>query len=63
MKILLDFKIKVVREDIFKPTIGNESLHGIRHWVPFPSPITTRRAKAEIIRTRLHTLEGQSVMP
>jgi hypothetical protein len=26
MKILLDFNAKVGREDIFKPTIGNESL-------------------------------------
>jgi hypothetical protein len=30
MKILLgDFNVKVGREDIFKPTIGNESLHKI----------------------------------
>jgi hypothetical protein len=29
MKILLDFNPKVDREDIFKPTIGNESLHEI----------------------------------
>jgi hypothetical protein len=30
MKILLeDFSTKVGREDIFKPTIGNESLHEI----------------------------------
>jgi hypothetical protein len=30
MKILLrDFKAKVGREDIFKPTIGNESFHKI----------------------------------
>jgi hypothetical protein len=30
MKILLgDFSAKVGREDIFKPTIGNESLHEI----------------------------------
>jgi hypothetical protein len=29
MKILLDFNAKVRREDIFKPTIGNESLHAI----------------------------------
>jgi exonuclease III len=27
MKILLDFNAKVEREDIFKPIIGNESLH------------------------------------
>jgi hypothetical protein len=32
MKILLgDFSAKVVREDIFKPTIGNESLHEINN--------------------------------
>jgi hypothetical protein len=29
MKILLDFIAKVGKEDIFKPTIGNESLHEI----------------------------------
>jgi hypothetical protein len=29
MKILLDFNAKVGREDIFKPTIANESLHKI----------------------------------
>jgi hypothetical protein len=29
MIILLDFNAKVGREDIFKPTIGNESLHEI----------------------------------
>jgi hypothetical protein len=29
MKILLDFNAKVGREDIFKLTIGNESLHKI----------------------------------
>jgi hypothetical protein len=30
MKILLaDFNAKVGREDIFKPTVGNESLHKI----------------------------------
>jgi hypothetical protein len=30
MKILLgDFNAKVSREDIFKPTIGNETLHEI----------------------------------
>jgi hypothetical protein len=29
MKILLDFIAKVDKEDIFKPTVGNESLHEI----------------------------------
>jgi hypothetical protein len=29
MKILLDFNAKVGREDIFKQTIGNETLHEI----------------------------------
>jgi hypothetical protein len=33
-----------------------------RHWVPFPSPITTRKATVEVIRTCLHTLDGQSDM-
>jgi hypothetical protein len=27
MKMLLDFSAKVGREDIFKPTVENESLH------------------------------------
>jgi hypothetical protein len=27
MKILLDFNVKFGRVDIFKPTIGNDSLH------------------------------------
>ena len=27
MKILLDFRAKLGRVDIFKPTVGNESLH------------------------------------
>jgi hypothetical protein len=31
MNILLDFNAKVGREDIFKPTIGNESLHESRN--------------------------------
>jgi hypothetical protein len=29
MKMLWEFNAKVGREDIFKPTIGNESLHEI----------------------------------
>jgi len=29
VKILLDFNAKVGRKNIFKPTIGNESLHEI----------------------------------
>jgi hypothetical protein len=29
MKLLLDFNGKVGREDIFRPTIGNENLHEI----------------------------------
>jgi endonuclease/exonuclease/phosphatase family metal-dependent hydrolase len=33
MKILLgDFNAKIGREDIFKPTIGNESLHEISNY-------------------------------
>jgi hypothetical protein len=32
-KILLDFNAKVDREDIFKPTIGNESLHEISNGI------------------------------
>jgi hypothetical protein len=33
MTILLgDFKTKVGREDIFKPTVGNESLHEISNY-------------------------------
>jgi hypothetical protein len=31
-----------------------------RHWVPFQSPFTARRATVEVIRTRLHTLGDQS---
>jgi hypothetical protein len=32
MKIMLgDFNDKVGREDLFKPTIGNESLHAINN--------------------------------
>jgi hypothetical protein len=34
-----------------------------RHWVPSPSPFTTRRATVEAIRTLLHTLEGHSAIP
>jgi hypothetical protein len=30
MKMLLDFNAKLDREDIFKPTLRNESLHEIR---------------------------------
>jgi hypothetical protein len=30
MKVFLDFSARVDKEDIFKPTIGNESLHEIR---------------------------------
>jgi hypothetical protein len=34
MKILLgDFSTKLCREDIFKPTVGNESLHEIDNGV------------------------------
>jgi hypothetical protein len=34
-----------------------------RHWVPFLSPFTTRGATVEVIRIRLHTLEGLSAIP
>jgi hypothetical protein len=29
------------------------------HWVPFPSPLTTRRATVELILTRLHIVARQ----
>jgi hypothetical protein len=29
MEILLDFNVKIGREDIYKPTVGNESFHQI----------------------------------
>jgi hypothetical protein len=35
----------------------------LRHWVPFPSPITIHRATVEVIRTLLCTLEVQSAIP
>jgi hypothetical protein len=34
-----------------------------RHWIPFPSPLTTRRTTVEVIRTLLRTLEVQSANP
>jgi exonuclease III len=58
MKILLgDFNVKVGREDIFKPTIGSESLHenindnGVRV-VNFATSknLTTKDAKYYIVR-------------
>jgi hypothetical protein len=34
-----------------------------RNWNPFPSPFRTRRDTVEVIRSLLHTLEGQSAIP
>jgi hypothetical protein len=55
MKILLgDFNAKVGREDIFKLTIGNESLHEINndnvaklHWLQDPSEINGDKVRLE----------------
>jgi hypothetical protein len=47
---------------LYPPGTGWPS-YTLRHWVPFPSPSTTRRAMVEVIRTLLHTLEGESAMP
>jgi hypothetical protein len=33
-----------------------------RHWIPFTSPLTTRRTTVEVIRTLLRTLEKQSAI-
>jgi hypothetical protein len=51
MKILLgDFNAKVGREDIFKPTIGNESLH----------EISNDNGVRVVTRSEEHTSELQS---
>jgi hypothetical protein len=47
--------------DLYPPGTGWPS-YNHRHWVPFPSPFTTRRDTVEVIRTRLHALEGQSAI-
>jgi hypothetical protein len=44
------------------PEMGGPS-YTPTHWVPFPSPFTTRRATVKVIRTRLHTLECQCAIP
>jgi hypothetical protein len=44
MKILLgDFNVKVGREGIFKPTIGNESLHEISNDVTVVMQLEVQR--------------------
>jgi hypothetical protein len=46
---------------LYTPGTGWPS-YTFRHWVPFLLPFMTHRATVEVIRTLLHTLEGQSAM-
>jgi hypothetical protein len=58
MKILLrDFNAKVGREDIFKPTIGNESLHEINNdnGVRVVNFATSKNPRVKIKYTRTST--------
>jgi hypothetical protein len=47
MKILLDFNVKVGREDIFKQTTGNESLHEISNDTGLVNFVTSKNLRVK----------------
>ena len=56
MKILLDFNAKLEREHIFKPTIGNESLHHDRNdnGVRIVNSATSKNEVVQCLFNNLH---------
>jgi hypothetical protein len=61
-QILVSPNLEIRSPYLYPPGTGWPS-YTLKHWVFFPSSFTTRRATVDVIRTRLHTLEGQCAMP